>query len=294
MQRPDDGSPIVNNHKVSQRGRYGSARSAKTVGPADPAGAGEAVAASELRRPARRAPGRQVRLVEEVRAPEELRLEQQVGCHMPPGKRLELRLTDNRYTMITVRRQKEGYGVRVHRMFAVADARIVRHLAKYIVHNDPRSSAALGDFIRVHDGVIKDQPRQRRPLKIRTQGRVHDLQRIFDHLNAHSFRGKIGARITWGTAPRRDGSRRSIKMGSYSVEDRVIRIHPALDQESVPEYFVAWIVFHEMLHDKHGATEKGGRRCYHTRAFMDEERSFSDYERAHAWEKANIHTLLVG
>ncbi|MDX2023173.1 MAG: hypothetical protein SF187_23265 [Deltaproteobacteria bacterium] len=251
--------------------------------------------ASRLRRPAQRAPARQVRVAAEApRVPEEVKLEQQVASHMPPGKDLELKLTDNRYTMITVRRQADGYGVRVHRMFAASDSRTVRHLARYIVHNDPRASAALGDFIRDNDDIIKDQPRQRRPLRVRTQGKIHNLQSIFDTLNRNHFAGAIKARITWGSAPKRLGRRRSIKMGSYSVEDRVIRIHPALDRADVPEYFVAWIVFHEMLHDKHGAVEKDGRRCYHTKAFMDEERSFVDYERAAAWEKAHIQSLLVG
>ena len=37
-------------------------------------------------------------------------------------------------------------------------------------------------------------------------------------------------------------------MGSYSVEDRLIRIHPTLDRPDVPRYYVAWIVYHEMLH----------------------------------------------
>ena len=30
-------------------------------------------------------------------------------------------------------------------------------------------------------------------------------------------------------------------MGSFAVEDRIIRIHPALDQDCVPDYFVASI-----------------------------------------------------
>jgi predicted metal-dependent hydrolase len=83
-------------------------------------------------------------------------------------------------------------------------------------------------------------------------------------------------------------------MGSFAVEDRIIRIHPALDQPGVPSYFVAWIVFHEMLHGKHEVRRKDGRRRFHTKEFLEEERTFSDYERAHAWEKANLDKLLRG
>lgn len=296
IQRPDEPPLMVNNDFVSPRASTATARPAGRIPTGHKSGADDRDdGAQSLRRPARRAAARQVRVEDETpRLAEEIKLEQQVASHMPPGKGLELRLTENRYTMITVRRKAGGYGVRIHRMFATSDSRTVRHLARYIVHNDPRASAALGDFIRDNDVGISDKPRLRRPLRLRTQGKVHNLQKIFDGLNASHLNGQIRAKITWGTAPKREGRRRSIKMGSYAVEDRIIRIHPALDSAAVPEYFVEWIVFHEMLHDKHGAVQKDGRRCYHTKAFTAEERSFVDYERAAAWEKAHIQSLLVG
>lgn len=229
-----------------------------------------------------------------ARSPQEVRLEAAVSQFVPPGKRLRLQLTDNRYTMISVRRRLDGYVVRAHRMFAAAEPRIVRAIARYVVHNDARASSLLGGFIERHQDVIKRQPRKPRQLVLRTAGRHHDLQAIFDKLNVERFGGRLEAKITWGPASRRNGRRKSIKMGSFAVEDRVIRIHPALDRPTVPEYFVAWIVFHEMLHGKHEVTKVGDRRCYHTKAFAAEERSFAEYERAHAWEKANIDTLLVG
>ena len=83
-------------------------------------------------------------------------------------------------------------------------------------------------------------------------------------------------------------------MGSFAVEDRIIRIHPALDQDCVPDYFVAWIVFHEMLHGKHEVKRENGRRRFHSAAFLDEERTFPEYDRACAWEKENLDRLLAG
>jgi hypothetical protein len=37
---------------------------------------------------------------------------------------------------------------------------------------------------------------------------------------------------------------------------------------------------------------KGDRRCFHTKEFMAEERTFADYQRASAWERANMNRLL--
>ena len=234
---------------------------------------------------------RQVRL---PRSPEDDvdRVAVALSLYLPPGKTLELALTNNHYSMISVRRKADGYRLRLHRMFVGAGPRIVRALARYLVHNDRRASTLLGEYIEEHQHIIRQQERRPRNIRLRTAGRHHDLQAIYDRLNAQMFGGVLEARITWGPAGGSTRRRRSIKMGSFAVEDRVIRIHPALDQESVPEFFVAWIIFHEMLHGKHEVRRTNGRRRFHTEEFLAEERTFPDYARANAWEKANLDRLL--
>jgi hypothetical protein len=217
-----------------------------------------------------------------------------LGLYLPPGKTLELCLTNNHYSMISVRRKPDGYRLRLHRMFLGAEPRVVRALARYVVHNDRRASALLGEYIEQNQHIIRMQVRRPRHIKIRTAGRHHDLQAIFDRLNHERFDGRLEARITWGPMTARKRRRRSIKMGSFAVEDRIIRIHPALDQDCVPPYFVAWIVYHEMLHGKHEVLRTNGRRRFHTKEFLEEERAFPDYPRACAWEKENLDRLLRG
>ena len=217
-----------------------------------------------------------------------------LGLYLPPGKTLELCLTNNHYSMISVRRKPDGYRLRLHRMFLGAEPRIVRALARYVVHNDRRASALLGEYIEQNQHIIRMQVRRPRHVRIRTEGRHHDLQAIFNRLNTERFEGRLEARITWGPMSVRKRRRRSIKMGSFAVEDRIIRIHPALDQECVPAYFVAWIVYHEMLHGKHEVLRTNGRRRFHTKEFLEEERTFPDYQRACAWEKENLDRLLRG
>jgi hypothetical protein len=215
-----------------------------------------------------------------------------LGLYLPPGKTLELALTNNHYSMISVRRKADGYRLRLHRMFVGAEPRVVRALARYVVHNDRRASTLLGEYIEAHQHIIRQQERRPRHIKMRAAGRHHDLQAIYDRLNAQMFGGELEARITWGPGTGQSRRRRSIKMGSFAVEDRVIRIHPSLDQDNVPDFFVAWIVFHEMLHGKHEVLRSNGRRRFHTEEFLAEERTFPDYVRACAWEKANLDRLL--
>ena len=251
-----------------------------------------AEAGTQSRRALRRAAAaRQVRLAPTLEQ-ETDRVATALALYLPPGKTLELRLTNNHYSMISVRRKPDGYRLRLHRMFVGAEPRTVRALARYVVHNDRRASTLLGDYIERHQHIIRQQKRRPRQMNLRTAGRNHDLQAIFDRLNAAHFAGGLEARITWGPVTARGKRRRSIKMGSFAVEDRIIRIHPALDQDCVPDYFVAWIVYHEMLHGKHEVRRENGRRRFHSAAFLAEERQFPEYDRACAWEKQNLDRLL--
>jgi hypothetical protein len=179
-------------------------------------------------------------------------------------------------------------------MFADAPDRVLRALARYIARADRRDSALLGGFIEANHWMIRRSRRaHRRVPTARPAGRVHDLGEILAALNRRYFHGAINARITWGHRTIRSGRRQSIKMGSYSVEDRLIRIHPALDRPGVPRYFVEWIVFHEMLHQVFDIPTRNGRRQFHTAEFLERERRFEHYERARQWERRHLDRLLA-
>src|SRR5690606_25166299 len=136
--------------------------------------------------------------------------------------------------------------------------------------------------------------RSRREGRLVTEGLFHDLQRLYNEVNRLHFGNEVRARITWGRMPP-SRRRRSIRFGSYTVEDNLIRIHPLLDQDFVPRYFVRYIVFHEMLHAHLGVKEaSNGRRCVHTREFRERECAYPGYEEALAWQNnpANLRKLL--
>ena len=248
----------------------------------------------ELRRPRQAAPrlspARRPAIDDEA---SRQRLERRIAAHLPAG-RLALAVTDNRYTMISVRRDKGPlYRVRLHHMFLEAPPALTRALARYVALNDPIASRELGAFIDDHQGDIRRASRRRSAQPtVETLGEVFNLQEVFDVLNRRYFDERIDARITWGTRGQKRRRRTSIKMGSYSVEDRLIRIHPALDRRFVPRYFLEWIVYHEMLHQVHDIPVVGGRRQFHTPEFLAEERGFEHYERARLWERENLDRIL--
>jgi predicted metal-dependent hydrolase len=129
-------------------------------------------------------------------------------------------------------------------------------------------------------------------VPIKPRGEVHQLQEIFEELNERFFRNRVRATITYAQVPRVTQPRKSIKLGSYSSESKVIRIHPALDQPWVPSYFIEWIVYHEMLHHQIPAVVRDGSRCVHTPEFYERERRYPLYEKAKRWEEENLEYLL--
>lgn len=213
------------------------------------------------------------------------------------GLHIHLRITDNTSTMMSVRFEPTGTAARLslHRMFLDAPDDIVRALAHWVKHPRGRKYAAtLNGFIRERRDLIA--PRVPRAVPLRVEGAVFNLQTIYDAVNRDHFDGAITAPITWGKMPT-TRRRRSIRFGSYSPAEHLIRMHPLLDQTFVPEYFVRYIIFHEMLHAAMGIEElPSGRRAIHPPAFKKREQAYPEYARALAWMEnpKNLKRLLQG
>lgn len=206
-------------------------------------------------------------------------------------KRVKIVYTDNSRVMISSRFSPDGIMVvRLHHMFRGVNGKIAIALAEYLKSRDRQSGEIISEFIKANSRLIKKKPRFSIPA-IETRGEHHDLARYFMHLNERYFDGKVNAWITWGQRTRPKG-RNHIRLGSYNFEHRVIRIHPALDKEWVPRYYIESVIYHEMLHAYFGVKNKNGRCQYHTKAFREREQLFSHYAQAVEWEKKNIKHLL--
>jgi hypothetical protein len=209
------------------------------------------------------------------------------------SERVRLTVHDNRSTMVSFRRGTGGIHYRLHHMFLDAPGDIVCALAAFA---GPARGAAgrrreagsrIDAFVR-HNRARIAVPRADR---LQPRGRAHDLQTIFDRLNASHFRDEIEARIGWGSV-RGGRRRRTVKTGVYVQDARIIRIHPTLDRPEVPEFYVAMVVFHEMLHQAVPAREANGRRIVHGPEFRRRERAYPEFARAKAWEERNLSLLL--
>lgn len=202
---------------------------------------------------------------------------------------VSLAITDNRHSIISHSWHGGMLRARVHHMFLDAPIAIQHALVRYVTQADREASIALGSFIEARSDRLARRA-GRRPLV--TKGKHHDLLALFADVNERYFGGTVNALISWGRRVRREGPRFTIKLGSYDENERLIRINPALDRPWVPRYFVAFIVFHEMLHHVIPARRGERRRELHPPEFRDRERTFRHYERALVWEKKNLGRLL--
>ena len=226
-----------------------------------------------------------------IRDEQALKREIERRCGMP----IEVVVTDNSSSLMSYRPGRRGAPakLRIHRMFLGAEPPVMDALGRWLSgKRDGESPRIIDGFIERHRHLIRD--REARPVRVETLGTYFDLNALFDEMNAKWFEGRIAAQITWGRMPK-GARRRSIRLGSFTPQDNMIRIHPLLDQEFVPEYVIRYIVFHEMLHAKLGIGQHpSGRRCIHSRDFKLIEQAYPDYARAVAWHDnpKNLGRLL--
>jgi len=200
------------------------------------------------------------------------------------NKQVTVVLTVNSTSMLSARMHNNVLRIRLHRMFLAADNRVMNEIASYL-KNKKGAMPHFRGFIREN----REQLRRKPPKKIalRTAGKFHDLSGLYEEINKEYFGGLVNAAITWGsTSPRFAVRKRTL--GSYSERSHSIRINPVLDRKTVPRYYVAFIVYHEMLHAAMGISLKGKRRSIHSREFREREKLYKHYSEARAWEGGKI------
>src|SRR5579863_10250044 len=184
------------------------------------------------------------------------------------GRLRSLSLTDNRRTILSVRAAlptakparpappaPAPIHLRIHRSFALAPDPVLRAVAAFLASTKGSATArraliAIREHFHHHrpDPANLGHPRlpgtaaavagKARRQSLCPAGVVLDLREVAAELNQRHFEGRLKVRITWGKAAGENAHpasncRRtrtaSLQLGSYSYEDRLIRIHRVLD-----------------------------------------------------------------
>jgi hypothetical protein len=197
------------------------------------------------------------------------------------GKPVSLVVTDNVSAMLSFRKHQGLLRVRLHRLFLNAGPGVLSEVLSFL-RTGRGPMPQFRKFIRENRPLVRAKPH--RKTSVRTAGRWYDLREFFDSVNRDYFSGSVSAAITWGSrCPRASVRKRTL--GSFSERSNTIRINPVLDRKNVPRYYIAFVVYHEMLHAALGVAVKGSRRSMHSREFRRREKLYNDYEKATAWER---------
>jgi hypothetical protein len=106
-------------------------------------------------------------------------------------------------------------------------------------------------------------------------GEYHNLSVLFAELNHRYFAGAL-------QPPRLGWSERAwlAQLGCFDPALNSILINRTLDRADVPEYVVAYVLYHEMLHMKHPLRVARCRLQVHPPGFRAQEKLFPAYEDA--------------
>lgn len=199
------------------------------------------------------------------------------------GQRLEVTLTDNTRRMLSTTRRDGVLEVRMHRMFADADERTLEAVARFI-QTGRQGREAISRYVRENSDRIR---RRTRTIRVRTRGQHFDLETLRDEVYERYFSGQDPPHITWSRTTR-GKNKRSIQFGSFDARADLVRINPKLDAPFVPEYFLKYIIFHEILHRDYPPRPGD----VHTEEYQEALREFVHYEQATRWEEQNLHRFI--
>ena len=134
--------------------------------------------------------------------------------------------------------------------------------------------------------AVENKRAKGRKIITSPKGEIYDLDEIFARLNQKYFQNAIEKPIlSWS-------ARKTYRvLGHHDSTHRAIIISKSLDDEKVPAYVAAFVVFHEMLHIFHPTTLRRGRRYNHTPQFRRDEKRFVYFEEAENWIEQNAGKL---
>ncbi|MGH1365689.1 MAG: hypothetical protein ACRBF0_19155 [Calditrichia bacterium] len=113
---------------------------------------------------------------------------------------------------------------------------------------------------------------------LQSSGTVYCLKESFDRVNNAYFAGEMERpKLTWNRTLTQS------KFGHYQPSRDLVMLSISLDRQQVPEYVVDFVMYHELLHKKHGVQLVNGRRFAHTPLFRKDEKRFKNYRQSMQW-----------
>ena len=175
--------------------------------------------------------------------------------------------------------------VSIHPVFLKADKNLLSDIVDFILKRNKselkNAKKRLSDFF--HENY------QSKNVNINTKHKYKNISDMFlnilDELKVKFENIDFSkVKITWG---RLTSSRsRCIRFGSFDKRKNIIRLHPVLDNDSIPDFFINSIIYHEVSHFIVFEFDKNARS--HDRDFYKLLKNVDPFfKQSKKWEKEN-------
>lgn len=194
---------------------------------------------------------------------------------------VQVKINNNRSTMLSVKWEPDCTKVSLHRMFLEAPKNIMQDLACYVRQEQENISPIVKEFIEDKLKLL-DYSHELDLSKLHSKGHVYNLQKILNALNQEYFNPPLNLHITWfGKSFSKNKNR--LTFGLYHDPLKLIKINRILDSPSIPSYLIEYVIYHEMLHHVCPSYYENGTHKVHTREFKERELKFKHFELAQVW-----------
>lgn len=168
--------------------------------------------------------------------------------------------------------------LKVNQGFLNADQRVWRALIQAaLLRRDANNTQAIQEFTLTDEfsETLFELESFAAETTPSARGHIHDLDESFARVNAAYFNGRVAKPLlVWNR------TLTASKFGHYQPSRDTIMLSVSLDDANVPAYLVDFVMYHELLHKKHGSMIVNGRRLSHSPAFREDERQFAQYAQA--------------
>lgn len=206
-------------------------------------------------------------------------------------KSVKLVINDNHSTLLSVKWGPKCTKISMHRFFLEAPSQVMEDVAFYIRKKHQTMSPNVKSFIEENLRGL-DYTHRLDKYRLIVQGLCYNLDALMRKINAEYFKNQVQLNITWfGKEVQHNRSR--ITFGLYHEPLKLIKINRLLDHQAVPEFFVSYVIYHEMLHHVCPSyCDANGKRQIHNPLFKMREKQFKHYEEAQDWVRENRDRLF--
>lgn len=194
------------------------------------------------------------------------------------GTKVELNFEGDGVRRILIEPTTTSLKIRLDPLFRQIDNETYPSLVRFIKNQDESHKAELIEFLkRVH---------QKAPPK-----EEHPFQHHLDQLRHDHFPGLPPLTLIWGKEGKK-GEQKTIRLASYWAKRKEIRLHPYLEVDGVPEYYLQYLLFHELCHAYLVMSGQAKDGEHHGPDFMKLEKKFPLLHQAIEWEEFGLPKFL--